>query len=63
MAVGDLETMWFRSTLKAHLFLRGLTLCHMDAMLRRQEEAQRFLVGGMEAELAARGVEVIVYRP
>jgi len=55
--------MWFRSTLKAHLFLRGLTLCHMDAMLRRQEEAQRFLVGGMEAELAARGVEVIVYRP
>src|SRR5881397_2197415 len=28
---------------QAHLFVRGLTLCHMDATLRGQEEAQRFL--------------------
>jgi hypothetical protein len=44
---------------QAHLFVRGLTLCHMDAVLKRQEEAQRFLVGDIEAELAARGVDVI----
>ena len=48
---------------QAHLFVRGLTLCHMDAVLRRQEEAQRFLAGDMEAELAERGVEVIVHKP
>jgi predicted dienelactone hydrolase len=48
---------------QAHLFLRGLTLCHMDSILRRQEEAQRFLLGDLEAELAARGVDVIVYKP
>lgn len=47
----------------AHLFVRGLTLCHLDAILRQQEEAQRFLVGDIEAELALRGVEVIVYKP
>lgn len=48
---------------QAHLFVRGLTVCHMDAVLRRQEQAQRFLASDMEAELAARGVEVIVHRP
>jgi hypothetical protein len=48
---------------QAHVFARGLTLCHLDAILRRREEAQRFLVGDMEAELAARGVEVIVRNP
>lgn len=48
---------------QAHLFVRGLTLCHMDAVLRRQEEAQRFLAGDMEAELALRGVDVIVHQP
>ena len=48
---------------QAHLFVRGLTLCHLDATLRKQEEAQRFLVGNVEAELAMRGVEVIVHRP
>jgi dienelactone hydrolase len=42
---------------QAHLFVRGLTLCHMDAVLRNQKEAQRFLAGDMEAELARRGVE------
>ena len=44
---------------QAHLFVRGLTLCHMDAILRQQEEAQRFLAGDIEAELAVRGVDVI----
>jgi predicted dienelactone hydrolase len=45
---------------QAHLFVRGLTLCHMDAILRRQEQSQRFLAGDLEAELAARGVDVTV---
>ena len=48
---------------QAHLFVRGLTLCHMDAILRRQEDAQRFLADDIEAELAARGVDVIVHKP
>lgn len=48
---------------QAHLFVRGLTLCHMDAILRRQEEAQRFLVCDIEDELAVRGVDVIVHKP
>lgn len=48
---------------QAHLFVRGLTLCHMDAMLRREEEARRFLVGNIEDELAVRGVAVIVHKP
>ncbi len=45
----------------AHLFVRGLTLCHMDAALRRREEAQRFLDGNIEAELAARGIGAMVH--
>ena len=48
---------------QAHLFVRGLTLCHMDATLRQKEEAQQFLTGDIEAELAARGVEVIAHKP
>jgi predicted dienelactone hydrolase len=48
---------------QAHLFVRGLALCQMDTILKRQEEAQQFLLGDIEAELAARGVEVIVHRP
>jgi predicted dienelactone hydrolase len=44
---------------QAHLFVRGLTLCHMDAVLRQQGEAQRFLAGDLEAQLSARGVDVI----
>lgn len=42
---------------QAHVFLRGLTLCHMDAYVKRQPAAQRFLAGAIEAELAARGVD------
>ncbi|HJR07854.1 MAG TPA: dienelactone hydrolase family protein [Pyrinomonadaceae bacterium] len=44
---------------QAHLFVRGLTLCHLDATLKRHEEAQRFLDSDIQAELAARGVEVL----
>ncbi|MEW6735284.1 MAG: hypothetical protein AB1489_28590 [Acidobacteriota bacterium] len=51
------------SSEQAHLFIRGLTLCHMDAILRQQEEAQQFLLGDIEAELAVRGVDVIVHKP
>jgi dienelactone hydrolase len=46
---------------QAYLFVRGLTLCHMDAILRQQEEARRFLAGDIEAELAERGVDGIVH--
>ncbi len=48
---------------QSHLFVRGLTLCHMDAVLKRQPEACRFLAGGIEAELASRGVDVLVPKP
>jgi len=46
---------------QSHLFVRGLTLAHLDAVLKGKEEAQRFLAGNIEAELAARGVEVIAH--
>ena len=48
---------------RGQLFVRGLTLCHMDATLKRQEGAQRLLSGDIEAELAGRGVDVIAHRP
>jgi predicted dienelactone hydrolase len=48
---------------QAQLFVRGLTLCHMDARLRHQEDAQHFLVGDIEGELAARGVAVVLHMP
>jgi hypothetical protein len=35
----------------------------MDATLRGQEEAQRLLIGDIEAELARRGVDVIAHKP
>ncbi len=44
---------------QAHLFVRGLTLCHMDAVLRRKEEAQRLLAGDIEGKLAERNVEAL----
>lgn len=44
---------------QARLFVRGLTLCHMDAMLRGQEPAQRLWAGDLEAELAGRGVAAL----
>jgi hypothetical protein len=41
----------------AHLFARGLTVCHMDAFLTRKEAALALLNGNLDAELARRGVE------
>ena len=48
---------------QAHLFVRGLALCHLDAVLTGREPARRFLDGDVEGELAARGVDVIVHKP
>jgi dienelactone hydrolase len=45
----------------AHLFVRGLTLAHMDATLKQTPEAQRFLEEDVVGELAARGVEAMPY--
>jgi predicted dienelactone hydrolase len=47
---------------QAHLFVRGLTLCHLDATLGQRDEARRFLSGDIEAELAQRGVDAIVHK-
>lgn len=47
---------------QAHLFARGLALCHMDAVLKRQEEARRFWAGDIDAELAVRGVDAMVHK-
>jgi hypothetical protein len=48
----------FRRT-EAHRFVRGLTVCHLDATLRQEEEARRLLSGDLEAELAVRGMSVL----
>jgi hypothetical protein len=42
---------------QAHLFVRGLTLAHMDATLKQTPEARRFLEEDIVGELAARSVE------
>jgi dienelactone hydrolase len=42
---------------QAHVFVRGLTLCHLDATLGEQERARKLLSGAVEAELARRGVD------
>jgi dienelactone hydrolase len=42
---------------QAHLFVRGLTLSHLDAVLKRDVNAQQFLRGNVEGELASRAVE------
>jgi len=48
---------------QAQLFVRGLTLCHMDAVLRRQTDARQLLAGDVEAKLGERGIDAIVHRP
>jgi dienelactone hydrolase len=47
---------------QAHLWVRGLTVAHMDATLKRRHEAQQLLAGDVEGELARRGVEVILHK-
>ncbi len=48
---------------QAHLFVRGLTLGHMDATLKHMEEAQRFLTAEALENLAARGIDAFVHSP
>jgi dienelactone hydrolase len=48
---------------QAHLFARGLALCHFDSVLRGSAEAKKFLTGDLRAELAARGVDAVVHQP
>ena len=48
---------------QAHLFVRGLTLCHMDGVLKNDDAAKRFLKGDVQRELADRGVDGFVYPP
>jgi predicted dienelactone hydrolase len=47
---------------QAHLFVRGLTLCHFDAVLKNRPEARRLLSSDLEDQLARRGVEVTVHK-
>jgi predicted dienelactone hydrolase len=42
---------------QAHLFVRSLTLAHLDATLKQTPEARRFLEQDIIGELAARSVE------
>jgi dienelactone hydrolase len=48
---------------QAHLFVRGLTLAHLDATLRGSQVARTFLSGDVEGALAARGVQAISCQP
>ena len=48
---------------QAHVFVRGLTLSHLDAAVRRLDAAARFLAGDVVGELTARGVEATTHRP
>jgi predicted dienelactone hydrolase len=50
------------SGVEAHQFVRGLTVCHLDAVLRANEEARRFLGGAVVPELSARGIDAISYK-
>jgi predicted dienelactone hydrolase len=47
---------------QAYVFLRGLTLCHMDTTLKCREEAEHFWAGDLQAELATRGIDAIACR-
>jgi dienelactone hydrolase len=46
-----------------HVFARGLSLAHLDAALRGNDPAERFLADGAESALAARGVQAVQYYP
>ncbi|HKC14216.1 MAG TPA: dienelactone hydrolase family protein [Vicinamibacteria bacterium] len=48
---------------QAHLFVRGLTVGHMDDVLKGREEARQFWAADVQTELATRGVEGIAYQP
>jgi dienelactone hydrolase len=46
---------------QSHLFVCGLTVCHMDAALKQKAPAQQFLAGDLEAELARRDIGAMTY--
>jgi predicted dienelactone hydrolase len=46
---------------QSHLFVRGLTVAHFDAVLKHDDEASRFLASNIKAELASRDVEAFVH--
>jgi len=48
---------------QSHLFVRGLTLAHLDVSLREREEARCFWLGDLGAELRERGVDGFVASP
>jgi predicted dienelactone hydrolase len=50
------------SSEQAHLWIRGLTLAHMDAILRDRHRAQFFLAGDIEGEMARRGIDVVLHK-
>lgn len=47
---------------QAHLFIRGLTVAHMDAVLKQSEQARRFWHGDIVEQLAARDIEAVEHR-
>ncbi|HXI04691.1 MAG TPA: hypothetical protein VNI57_16065 [Candidatus Saccharimonadales bacterium] len=47
---------------RAHLFVRGLVLAHLDDALDLRDDAPRFWTGDVEGELSRRGVEIAVHR-
>ncbi len=47
---------------QAHDLVRGLTLAHLDATLRRSAAAERFLAADADAALAAPGVDAAADR-
>jgi len=44
---------------QAHLFVRGLTLAHFDATLKRRDDAEHFLAGDVQSDLGRRGIDVM----
>jgi dienelactone hydrolase len=47
----------------AELFVRGMTLCHLDATIREHQRAREILGDDLQAQLARRGVAVVVHPP
>jgi len=45
---------------KAHLLVRGLAVCHLDAALKQKADAREYLASDLARELSNRGVEAIV---
>jgi len=46
---------------EAHMFVRGLTVCHFDAVLREEGAAVGMLRGDLSADLARRGVHAATH--